>query len=348
MAKRRLTRRQTWRIEKVQRERVLRARKKNHQIERRIAEGRLGPEQRGRVIAHFGAQVEVESLEPQTAGLCQRAYLRSNLAALVTGDRVVWQPALGEASGQPEPGVVLARMPRESSLSRPDARGQLRPVAANIDLIVVVFAPQPPIVPAMIDRYLVAAEHQGIRPMILLNKVDLLSPAQRGELSAMLRHYEPIGYQLLYTSTLRDRGIDALRAMLVDKTSVFVGQSGVGKSSLINALLPGVHTRVAALSAATGRGRHTTTTARLFHVPGGGDLIDSPGVRDFGLWNMSAIEIARGFRDFKPFLGHCRFRDCAHRQDPGCALRAAIDAGKLDARRLESYHDMVAALAHQC
>ena len=349
MAKRRLTRRQAWRIEKVQQDRVLRAEKKSHHIERSIAEGRLGPEQRGRVIAHFGTQVEVESLEPCAVELCQRAYLRSNLASLVTGDHVVWQPALGGEDGQSGPaaetGVVVARMARESILSRPDARGELRPVAANVDLIVVVFAPQPPIVPALIDRYLVAAEHQGIRPMILLNKEDLLSPSEREKLEPLLQSYRRIGYEVHYTSTLQELGIDALSALLAEKTSVFVGQSGVGKSSLINALLPEVHTRVAALSAATGKGRHTTTTAKLFHFPAGGHLIDSPGVRDFGLWNMSAADIARGFRDFNPFLGHCRFRDCAHRQDPGCALRAAVDAGKLELRRLDSYHNLVAALA---
>ena len=354
MAKRRLSRRQAWRIEKIQQDRIARAGKQCQLAEQQLAAGDLGPEQIGLVIAHYGGQVEIEAREGPLAGCTQRAHLRANLDTLVTGDQVAWRPArhtepVATAADEQRTstagtGVVTARMQRVSELCRPDMHGALKPVAANIDQIIVTCAPEPKVYPAMLDRYLVAAEHQRIEPVLLLNKDDLLCPANEQDIAAMLQQFANIGYRTVYTSTRREQGLHDLHRLLAGRTSVFVGQSGVGKSSLINTLLPSAGIRVGELSPSTKKGRHTTTTAKLFHFPHGGNLIDSPGVRDFGLWHMSETEIADGFRELRPFLGHCRFRDCSHQHEPGCALTAAVTNGQILPRRLRSYHHLVAAL----
>src|SRR5690606_31408001 len=186
-----------------------------------------------------------------------------------TGDRVVWR------AGNQGNGVIVAQLPRTSELCRPDMRGQLKPVAGNVDLIVIVFAPLPHPHANLIDRYLIAAEHAGIQPQLLLNKADLIAEDNVEHLNSLLTTYRQLGYPLLEVSAHDGAGMDALRARLDGHVSVFVGQSGVGKSSLVNSLLPGTETRVGALSEMTGKGTHTPTTARLFHFPGGGQRTHS-------------------------------------------------------------------------
>ncbi len=330
MAKRKLSRQQAWRIKKIQEERSERASKRSEQIDQQINEGELGPEQRGLVIAHFGSQVEIEYLEGEQQGERQRCHLRANLDALVTGDQVIWR------SGNPT-GVVVANSERQSVLSRPDSHGQLRPVAANIDYIVIVVALEPEPHANLINRYLVAAESVAIEPIILLNKVDLLDSKARQQLQTMLAIYPQIGYRVLEASTVNRNGLKDLKTLLRNRTSVFVGQSGVGKSSLINALLPGVDIKVGELSSKMAKGTHTTTTAKLFHFPGGGDLIDSPGIREFGLWHMDRQEVLEGFIEFRPFLGLCKFRDCQHQGEPNCALAQALAEGEISQQRMDSF-----------
>jgi ribosome biogenesis GTPase len=207
----------------------------------------------------------------------------------------------------------------------------------NIDYIVIVIAPLPEPHANLIDRYLVAAESVDIEPLILLNKVDLLDTDGRAAIDQLLSVYPKIGYKVLEASTQTMDGLSALKNILADRTSVFVGQSGVGKSSLINALLPGVDIKVGALSKAHAKGTHTTTTAKLFHFPDGGDLVDSPGIREFGLWHMEREQVLDGFIEFRPFLGQCKFRDCKHMSEPGCELLAALDRGDISERRLASF-----------
>lgn len=337
VSKRKLTRRQAWRIEKIQRERVARAEQRARRADRQLTEGELGTEQAGRVIAHFGTQVDVEYLEGPEQGIIQRCHLRANLGSLVTGDRVIWRP------GQPT-GVIVAALPRDSALSRPDSQGQLKPVAANIDRIVIVIAPLPVPHANLIDRYLVAAEAVGIQALILLNKTDLLADAPAGDIEQLLAGYPALGYPVLRASTRSRDGLSSLRQALAGRTSVFVGQSGVGKSSLINALLPGVDLRVGELSRGKAKGTHTTTSARLFHFPDGGDLVDSPGIREFGLWHMAREEVLAGFVEFRPLIGHCRFRDCRHEGEPDCAIQRAVAEGGISPARLASYQHIVQSL----
>ncbi|MBB3190884.1 small ribosomal subunit biogenesis GTPase RsgA [Halomonas cerina] len=334
MSKRKLSRQQRWRIEKIQAERARRAEKRGEQDADRLAAGEYGPERPGRVTAHFGRTLDVA---PDKGDEPVRCHLRANLEGLVTGDRVVWR------AGQDGSGVVVARGERDNVLERPDARGQLKPVAANIDQLLIVFAVEPAPHANLIDRYLVAAEATGIAPVLVLNKVDLL-PSRGGELRELLGRYEALGYPVVTTTTAREGGLDALYRRLAGRTSVFVGQSGVGKSSLIDRLLPDENLRIGALSEDSRKGRHTTTTARLYAMACGGELIDSPGIREFGLTHLEERQVAEGFIEFRAHLGHCRFRDCRHRHEPGCALLAAVEHGDIHPDRFASYRRIVDSL----
>jgi ribosome biogenesis GTPase len=343
MSKRRLNKRQQWRIEKIQKERAERAARKEQGIRQQMDDGELGPEQTGVIIAHFGQQLEVEPLEGEQQGELVRCFVRANIDSLVTGDRVIWR------AGKDGQGVIVARCDRSSLLQRPDNFGALKPVAANIDHIILMIAPEPEPHDNLIDRYLVAAENTGIPAVILLNKTDLLDDGNRESIESMLEEYRALGYQVERTCSADPQAgpSETITSLVQDRTSVFVGQSGVGKSSIIRTLLPDEEIRVGAVSESTGKGIHTTTTARLFHVPGGGNLIDSPGIREFGLWHMEPADIEYGFREIRDLTGQCKFRNCRHKGDPGCALDAAVADGRISPRRLKSFHRILQAMAEQ-
>ncbi|MBF0164882.1 MAG: ribosome small subunit-dependent GTPase A [Magnetococcales bacterium] len=287
-------------------------------------ESALGPEEEGRVVAHFGLNVEVET-ESRERVRC--AVRESLLEEPVCGDRVVCQ-RIGA-----DQGVIVAVHERLSVLRRPGPHQRLLTMAANVERIVVVSAAST-LNPGLLDRYLIAAQKAGIEPLLVINKIDQRSDA--ATLETVLAPYPPMGYPLFRVSALLEEGIENLEEALRDKTAIFVGESGVGKSSLINRMVPEESLRTAEVHAATGLGRHATTTARLYRLKRGGFLIDSPGVREFGLHGVIREEIPGLMRDMAPRLGQCRFKDCRHLREPDCALRAAVEAGEITAARLES------------
>lgn len=256
------------------------------------------------------------------------------------GDRVRW------AQSEPRHGRITAIEPRRGLLARPDFHGRPRPLAANLDRVYVVIAPAPPYQPALIDRYLVAVEHFDLAAAIVLNKADLLDGDGERAL-AELAIYEALGYPVIAASARSDHGLDALATAMAGGTGILVGQSGVGKSSLTRRLVPGLDIAVGELSAGDTTGRHTTTATTLYHLPGGGHIIDSPGVRDFGLWHIDERDVAHGFRELRELIPQCRFRDCRHLDDPGCAVVAAVQEGRVDRRRLESYRGILEGLGRQ-
>lgn len=333
MAKRKLNRRQKWRIQKIQEERLARAKRKTQTIESEQNQP-LAPETSGRVVSNYGMEFDVEDADRQL----HRCYARQNIDDIVCGDLVAWRAA------EDGNGVIVARQERRTLLSRPDFHQDIKPVAANIDQIIVVSAVTPQLNTGLIDRYLVAVETVSIPPVILINKCDLLSELQRSDLEAQMRCYADLGYEVMYVTTRQQETLTKLMGILKNKTSIFVGQSGVGKSSIIQVLLPDEQIRVGKLSDATGLGRHTTSVTRLYHFPSGGDLIDSPGVRDFALWNVAPEEVLAGFIEFRRYLGKCKFNNCTHRVEPGCAIIQAVEHGQISPQRLKSYYSIMDSL----
>jgi ribosome biogenesis GTPase len=298
----------------------------------------------GLVIANYGQSLLVEASDGTTCA----CVARKSAGQPVCGDRVRWQ-----AAREPGHGAIIAIEPRRSLLARPDARGKAKPLCANVDQLVVVSAAPaqtaagaatPGINHSLLDHYLVTAELLGLDALLIVNKCDLAGEPLMMKLREESAGYRDAGYATHFLSARTRQGLPDLDAVLHGKTSVFVGESGVGKSSLLQALLPDRAIRVGALSETGGKGRHTTTSTLLFHLPHGGDIIDSPGVREFRLWQISPAELARGFREFEPFLGQCRFRDCRHDGEPGCAVALGHDKGKISRLRLDSYRSILHSL----
>jgi ribosome biogenesis GTPase len=283
----------------------------------------------GRVIASHGRHVLVET----TPGSRHACTLFGRRLEAVCGDEVRWLPA--ERDG---PGVVVERLPRRSELARTDSRGRAEAMVANLTQLVVVSAGLPRPDFFVIDRYLAAAESSQIRSVVVLNKSDL---AESRAVVSELDIYAAIGYPTLHCCALTGAGIPELRRALHDELSVLVGQSGVGKSSLANRLLPGLNAETAELSRATVEGRHVTSVATLHRLPDGGALVDSPGVRDFAPALARLAQPALLFREFCEPAASCRFADCRHLREPDCGVRAALAAGTISARRYESYRRLL-------
>jgi len=287
--------------------------------------------QSGLVIINYGKNQLVED----TSGDIHRCVARRGLPQIVCGDKVEWQQT-GNGSG-----VIETLQPRRTVLYRADGNDSQRPLVANIDQLIIEAALEPALDYFLIDKYCIAAELAHTEPLIIINKADLLQDKDRERIASLISEYRRIGYTTLLTSALENTGIDAFADSLAGKTSILVGQSGVGKSSLIKRLLPDREIAVGKLSEASGLGKHTTTSTTLYHLPQGGHLIDSPGVRDFHLGKVAAGDLGNGFREFHPYLGQCKFNDCRHLAEPGCAIHAAVAEGNILERRMQSYRRLM-------
>ena len=277
----------------------------------------------GLVIAHLGQGIAVE--HDNKIILCQT--LRK-LETVAVGDRVLW------SLSAPNQGRIEAILPRRSLLARPARNNKVRPVAANIDTVFVVIAVEPYCDFLLIDQYLAVCENSQINVALILNKVDL-DPSETLEQELSL--YQNQGYQIHRVSTKTGTGLTELKLALQNQVSVFTGQSGVGKSSITNALIPDKNLKTNTISETTKHGRHTTTAATLYHIDNGGDLIDSPGVAIFGLADLNRQQLAQGYREFQPFSDNCKFNNCSHDQDKGCAVRAAAENGSIAMTRYERF-----------
>lgn len=313
MSKRRINKQQSARIEKIQ------------QTYQDTKENNLDSLADGLVITRFSRHVEIEDNQ----GKRIRCSIRPNIETLVAGDRVIWQL---EGDNQ---GIVVSLYPRGSILARPTSVGLKKPVAANITQMIIVIAPKPEISWPLLDSYLIMAETLSLHAVILLNKTDLPCDALKTELIA---DYQVLNYPILFTSKNDLNSYEQLKTTLNHQISVFVGQSGVGKSSLIAGILPheeNISTNE--LSEGSELGRHTTSNSRYYHLPSGGALIDSPGVREFSLWQMDVATIAQGYTEFTPYLSRCKFRNCLHKDTPHCAITKALNEGLISKKRYDNF-----------
>ena len=319
-----LSRRQKWRIEKIQAERISRAQKASSGSDALLANA--SSEQTGLVITRYGQHVLVEA----ESGELYHCTGRQNIKLSVAGDQVIFQ-TISKSEG-----VVTALLERDNQLSR-----SYKLIASNIDQLWLVVAVEPHYQFELIDRYLVVAENAGLPINIVVNKIELSNDFER--IKHNFSMYESTGYQVFYLSVKDQINIEQFKTLLDDKTHIFLGQSGVGKSSLINELIPNLNLRVNEISTKSKLGKHTTTNTTLYHIPSGGDLIDSPGIREFQLDDLSNKEILSGFREFKPFIGACKFRNCAHINEPNCAIKEAVESGKIHHKRYENYLQLISA-----
>jgi len=285
------------------------------------------PERVLTVTAARGHRLELESAD----GRRLPARTKGKRLRVVCGDRVEAAPIGGEADW-----LITAVEPRDNVLARIDSRGRPEMLAANLDQLVVTAAVLPEADFFIVDRYLCAAELMGIEAAVVFNKSDL-AHAEPPELAV----YETLDYSVLRASAETGGGIGTLAELLAGHVSMLVGQSGVGKSSLINAVVPGAGQRIAAVSEARREGRHTTVAAEMIALPRGGRLIDSPGVRDFAPHIAADVDVGAGFREIRAASAGCRFNDCLHRTEPGCAVREAVESGAISERRYTSYRRLL-------
>ena len=317
-----LTRRQKWRIEKVQSERIARANKASTESKKNITNEEVS--QKGRVITRYGQRQLVKS----STGKLFQCTCRQNIGLSVAGDEVIFQPAGGIE------GVITAILPRENDLSQKN-----KLIATNVDQLWLVVATEPHYQFELIDRYLIMAENSNLPINIIVNKIELLD--ELDQLSQDFSLYQNINYHVHFLSIKKQLNLESLKNQLANKTNIFLGQSGVGKSSLINTLIPDLEIRVNEISSKTKRGKHTTTNTTIYQIPSGGDLIDSPGIREFQLGDFDAKQIVNGFREFKAFFGKCRFRNCQHIKEPDCAVKVALDSGVIHPSRYENYLNLL-------
>jgi ribosome biogenesis GTPase len=317
-----LTRKQKWRIDKVQSEKIARADKAASKAESELDDEK---EYQGIVITRYGQHQLVEDEN----GRVFQSVSRQNIGFSVAGDKVLFQKTKHDDA------IVTAIYPRDNELKRQD-----KLIAANIDQLWLVVGIEPHYEFELIDRYLIMAENSNLPIGIIVNKIELSTNKSKTENDFL--HYQSLGYDVHFLSVKRKTNLDFFKEQLVNKSHIFLGQSGVGKSSLINALIPDLQLRVNEISTKSKLGKHTTTNTTIYHIPSGGDLIDSPGVREFQLKNLTELEIKGGFKEFRALSDACRFRDCKHINEPNCAVKESLDQGKINPNRYQSYLNILA------
>lgn len=282
---------------------------------------------RGQIIREYGQTLLVEVDQK-----IYECFSRKNVAAITVGDYVVI-----EAADPTQKPVIVERLPRTSILMRRDRYHPIKEIAANLTQVMIVLALSPETAEIYLDQYLCAAELAGLPALIVLNKIDLAIKK-----FAELKYYQNMGYPFIEISVMQHTNIADLAALLKDQATLMLGISGVGKSSLLN-LLTGKDARIGEISVANQKGQHTTPTCSLYHLPFGGKLFDAPGIREFNLVAEQKAHLLKGFRDFKPYLGQCKFRNCRHGEEPGCALKEALAQGKISPTRFKNYLRILSA-----
>jgi ribosome biogenesis GTPase / thiamine phosphate phosphatase len=293
----------------------------------------------GRVLSVHGLTSTVQAADGSLYPCATRRLLKTLSTDLrnpvAAGDRVLFRLA---ENTEPREGMIERVEPRHGTIAR-TIRGRQHALVTNIDQVLIISSTAaPPLKPNLIDRLLVAAERGKARPVICINKIDLVDPAA---LAPLVGVYARMGYEVVSLSAKTGFGIERFRRLMAGSESVVVGQSGVGKSSLLNAVDPELKLRVGDIIHDTDKGRHTTTVAQLLPLACGGYVVDTPGIRQFELWDVIPEEVAGFFRDLRPFVNLCRFPDCTHIHEDFCAVKEAVADGRLDQRRYESYCHML-------
>lgn len=301
-------------------------------VDRNIDEESLLDPEQGIVISRFGQQVDIADENFETI----RCFLRKSNEVPVVGDRA-WFRRQKELPT----GVLVELEPRRSLLKRPTPHHGVKPVAANIDLIALLLAPEPAFSEVLLDRYLVAAQSSELPVWIIMNKWDTVDDEEKNSIKSRLQLYQDLDYPIYYISANTGEGVEQLVDDLTGKQLLLAGQSGVGKSTLIGYLFPNMEIATGEVSGTSGLGTHTTTASRLYRLDEETYLVDSPGVREFGLWHLEDHDIKQGFIEISTIGEQCKFRDCKHLNEPGCAVLAAAKDGTIAASRLKNYQHLI-------